>query len=98
MRVRQDKYGRKGNIGIACLATKEQAKLAIKMLHKTSQYVANEYKHKKQTNHLDNITKGKDKRYEKPVEEKQHQDVLCMWIKRTSNKIMQKERQPICHQ
>ena len=41
MRVRQDKYGRKGNIGMACLATKEQAKLAIKMLNKTKQYVAN---------------------------------------------------------
>ena len=47
MRVRQDKYGRKSNIGMACLATKEQAKLAIKMLNKTKQYVANEYKHKK---------------------------------------------------
>ena len=52
IRVRQDKYGRKGNIGPACLATKEQAKLAIKMLNKTKQYVANEYKHKKQTNNL----------------------------------------------
>ena len=35
MRVRQDKHGRKGNIGMACLATEEQAKLAIKMLSKT---------------------------------------------------------------
>ena len=41
MRVRQDKYGRKGNTGMACLATKEQAKLAIKMLNKTKQYVTN---------------------------------------------------------
>ena len=73
-RVRQDKYGRKGNIGMACLATKEQAKLAIKMLNKTKQYVANEYKHKKQTNNLNNNTKEKDKRYKKPVEEKQHQE------------------------
>ena len=47
MRVRQDKYGRKGNIGMACLAKKEQAKLTIKMLNKTKQYVANEYKHTK---------------------------------------------------
>ena len=30
MRVRQDKYGRKGTIGMAYLATKEQARLAIK--------------------------------------------------------------------
>ena len=74
MRVRQDKYGRKSNIGMACLATKEQAKLAIKMLNKTKQYVANEYKHKKQTNNLNNNTKEKDKRYKKPVEEKQLQE------------------------
>ena len=45
--VRQDKHGRKDNIGIACLATEEQAKLAIKMLNKTKQYVANEYKQAK---------------------------------------------------
>ena len=39
------------------------------MLNKTKQYVANEYKHKKQTNNLNNNTKEKDKRYKKPVEE-----------------------------
>ena len=33
MRVRQDKHGRQGNIGTACLATEEQGKLAIKMLN-----------------------------------------------------------------
>ena len=35
MTVRQDKHGRKGNIRMACLATEEQAKLAIKILNKT---------------------------------------------------------------
>ena len=45
MRVRQNKHGRKGNIGMACLATEEQAKLAINMLNKTTQYEANEEKH-----------------------------------------------------
>ena len=74
MRARQDKYGRKGNIGLAFLETKEQEKLAIKMLKKTKQYVANEYKHKKQTNNLNNNTKEKDKRYKKQVEENQHQE------------------------
>ena len=58
---------------MACLATKEQAKLAIKMLNKTKQYVANEYKHKKQTNNLNNNAKEKGKKYKKPVEEKQLQ-------------------------
>ena len=59
---------------MACLATEEQAKLAIKMLNKTKQYVANEYKHRKQTSNLNNNTKEKDKRYKKLVEEKQLQE------------------------
>ena len=45
MRVRQDKHGRKDNIGMACLTTEDQAKLAIKMLHYemiTSQKVPSE--------------------------------------------------------
>ena len=58
---------------MACLATKEQAKLAIKMLNKTKQYVANQYKHQ-QTDKLNNNTKEKDKRYKKPVEKKQLQE------------------------
>ena len=41
MRVRQDERGRKRNIGMACFATEDQAKLAIKMLNKTKQYIAN---------------------------------------------------------
>ena len=45
MRVRQNKHGRKGNIEMVCLATEEQAKLAINMLNKTTQYEANEEKH-----------------------------------------------------
>ena len=74
MRIRQDKYGRKGNIEMACLATKEQAKLAIKMLNQTNHYVAKEYKHSNQTNNLNNNTKVKDKWYKKPIEEKQLQE------------------------
>ena len=62
MRVRQDKYGRKGNIVMASLTTEEQAKLA------------NEYKHKNQTNNLSNYTQEKDKRYRKTVDEKQLQE------------------------
>ena len=37
MRVRQDKHGRKGNTGMACFATQDQAKLTIKMLNKIKQ-------------------------------------------------------------
>ena len=74
MRVRQDKHGRKGNIRMACLATEEQAKLAIKMLNKSKQYAANEYKHRKQTNNISNSTKEKDK------------DTRNLWKKQNSRK------------
>ena len=56
---------------MACFARKEQPKLTIKMLNKTKQYLANEYKHRKQTNGLNNSPQEKNKRYKKPVEEKQ---------------------------
>ena len=61
MRVRQDKHARKDSTGMAWLATEEQAKLAIKMLNKTSHYVANEYKSRNQKNNLNNNTQEKDK-------------------------------------
>ena len=56
---------------MACLATEEQAKLAINMLNKTKQYEANEEKHRKKTNNLDSSSNEKDERYKKPVKEKQ---------------------------
>ena len=46
---------------MACLATEEQTKLAIKMLNKTK-YIASEYEHKKQTNNLNNSAKEKDQK------------------------------------
>ena len=61
LRVRQDKHGRNSNIGMASLATEEQANLAIKMLNKTNNQVANEYKHTNQTNNLNNIHRRKIK-------------------------------------
>ena len=70
MRVRQDKHEIKGNIEMAWLTQEEPVKLAIKILNKTKQHVANEYKHSKQTNNLNNSTQEKTKRYKKPVEEK----------------------------
>ena len=44
------------------------------MLNKTKKHVANEYKHRKQTNNLNNSTQEKDKRYKKYVEEIQLQE------------------------
>ena len=72
--MRQDEHGRKDNIGMACFATESQAKLAIKMLNKTRQYIANEYKHRKQTHNLHNSIQEKDKSFKKTVEEKQLQE------------------------
>ena len=80
VRVRPDKHGRKGNIAMTCLATEEQAKQAMKMLNKTKQYVANEYKHREQTSNLNNSTKQKDKRYNKPLEEKQLQETKTCYV------------------
>ena len=74
MRERQSKRGRNKIIGMACLATEEQAKLAIKMLNKTKQYVANKYKHMEQKNNLKKSIREKDKRYKKPVQKKQIQE------------------------
>ena len=44
------------------------------MLSKTKTYVGNKYKHRKQINNLNNSTQEKDKKYKKPVEEKQIQE------------------------
>ena len=79
MRLGQDKHGRKGNIGMACFATEDQAKLAINMLNKTEQYIENEYKHRKQTNNLNNSIKEKDKRYQKTVEENQLKETMTCY-------------------
>ena len=49
------------------------------MVKKTQQYVANEYNHRKQTNNLNNSTQEKDKKYMKPVEEKQLQETKCFY-------------------
>ena len=55
------------------------------MLNKTKQYVANEYKYKKQTNNLNNNTQVKDKKYKKPVEEKQHQETSTCYAYGSKN-------------
>ena len=85
---------------MACLAIEEQPKLAIKMLNNTSHYVAKEYNHRNQRNNLNNNRQEKDKRYIKPVGEKQLRETKTCYecgSKKTSNKIMPKEHQPICH-
>ena len=74
MRVRQDEHGRKSKMRMACFAIENQAKLAIKMVNKTKQYIANEYKHKKQTHNLHNSIQEKDKSHLKTAEEKQLQE------------------------
>ena len=50
------------------------------MLHKTKQYIANEYKHKKQTHNVHNSMQEKDKSYKKTVEEKQSQETKTCYV------------------
>ena len=66
---------------MACLATEEQVKLAINMLNKTKQNVANEYKHRNQTNNLNNST-----------QEKKAKDTRNLWKKNNS-----REGRPVMH-
>ena len=66
---------------MACSATEEQVKLAIKMLNKTKQNVANEYKHRKETNNLNNST-----------QEKKAKDTRNLWKKNKS-----REGRPVMH-
>ena len=66
---------------MAFLATEEQVKLAIKMLNKIKQNVANEYKHRKQTNNLNNST-----------QEKKAKDTRNLWKKNNS-----REGRPVMH-
>ena len=42
--------------------------------------LGNEYKHREQTNNLNNSTKQKDKRYNKPVEQKQLQETKTCYV------------------
>ena len=80
MTVRQEKHGRKDNLVMACVATEEQAELAIEMRSKTKHYIANEYKHRKEANNLNNKTQEKDKRHKKLVEERQLQETKTCYV------------------
>ena len=46
IKIRQDKYGKLGNIGRVCFETKEEANIAIQDLNETTRYMAKEYEPK----------------------------------------------------
>ena len=48
IKIRQDKYGRLGNVEMVCFETKEEANIAIQDLTETTRYIAKEYEPKKQ--------------------------------------------------
>ena len=48
IKIRQDKYGRLENVGMACFETKEEANIAIQDLNEITRYIAKEYEPKKQ--------------------------------------------------
>ena len=53
IKIRQDKYGRPGNVGMVCFETKKEANAA----NETTRYIAKEYEHKKQRINIDNQNK-----------------------------------------
>ena len=55
--IRQNKYGRLGNVRMVCFETKEEANAAIQDLNETSRYIAKEYDTKKQRINIDNQEK-----------------------------------------
>ena len=54
IKIRQDKYGRLGNVGMVCFETKEEANTAIQDLNETTRYIAKEYQPKNQRINIDN--------------------------------------------
>ena len=48
IKIRQDKYGRLGNVGMVCFETKGEANIAIQDLNETPRYIAKECESQKQ--------------------------------------------------
>ena len=66
IKIRQEKCGRLGNVGMVCFETKEEANAAIQDLNETTRYIAKEHEPKKQRVNIDNQDKihtntGKEK-------------------------------------
>ena len=57
IKIRQDKYGRLGNVGMVCFEKKEKANTVIQELNETTMYIAKKYKPKKQRINIDKIEK-----------------------------------------
>ena len=57
IKIRQDKYGRPGNVGMVCFETKKEANAAIQDLNETPRYISKEYERKKQMINIDNQNK-----------------------------------------
>ena len=72
IKIRQDKYGRPGNVGMVCFETKNEENAAIQDLNETTRYIAKEYEHKKQRINIDN----QDKIHTNTAKEKEQQSNL----------------------
>ena len=72
IKIRQDKYGRLGNIGMVCFETKEEANIAIQDLNETTRYIAWEYESKKQRININ----SQDKTYNIIAKEKEQKGNL----------------------
>ena len=57
IKIRQDEYGKPGNVGMVCFETRKEANAAIQDLNKIPRYITKEYEHKKQRINIDNQDK-----------------------------------------
>ena len=57
IKIRQDKYGRLGNVGMVCFEAKKEANTAIQDLKETTRYIPKEYEPKKQRIYIGNQDK-----------------------------------------
>ena len=71
IKIKQDKYGRLGNVGMVCFEIKEEANIAIQDLNETTRYIAKEYEPQKQRMNINSQDKT-DTITEKEKEQKRH--------------------------
>ena len=76
IKIRQDKYGRLGNVGMACFETKEEANTAIQDPNETTRYIAAECEPKKQRINIDN----QEKTHTNTVKEKEQKSKLLSTV------------------
>ena len=84
IKIRQDKYGRLGNVGMVCFETKEEANIAIQDLNGRTRYITKKYEPKKQKINI----KNQDKTHTNRAKEKEQKSILLNTV--TTEHIVQR--------